>query len=153
MQSRTSRYTFTLAAATLAVLTACGGGGGEQKAADTEAAAPPPPPAAAGQLTPKEGRQVIKIEMVTDDQGNNRFVPAEITAEEGDVLRYILVTGVHNVNFVADSNKAVTMPPPAPMLQAPGQTFDVAVSWPAGRYYFQCDPHALLGMIGYVTVK
>ncbi|MFN8580133.1 MAG: plastocyanin/azurin family copper-binding protein [Gemmatimonadaceae bacterium] len=134
------------------LLLACGGGG-EQKAADTTAAAPPPPPAAAGQLTPKPGKKVIKIEMMTDDQGVNKFSPNEITAEEGDVLRYTLVSGVHNIDFFADSNKTVTTPPPSELLQAPGQTHDMLIEWKPGKYYFQCDPHALLGMTGHVTVK
>lgn len=148
---RSSRVSFVAFPATLVLLLACGGG--EQKAADTATPAPAPPPAAAGQLTPKEGKQVVRVEMVTDDQGNNRFVPNEVTATEGDVVRFTLVQGVHNVNFVADSNKSVTTPPPSEMLQAPGQTHDFLVEWKPGRYYFQCDPHALLGMTGHLTVK
>ena len=112
---RSSRVSFVAFPATLVLLLACGGG--EQKAADTATPAPAPPPAAAGQLTPKEGKQVVRVEMVTDDQGNNRFVPNEVTATEGDVVRFTLVQGVHNVNFVADSNKSVTTPPPSEMLR------------------------------------
>lgn len=148
---RLSLVTFSLATAAAVTLVACGGG--EQKAADTAATPAPTPPAATGQLSPKEGKKIITIELVTDDQGNNRFVPNEITAEEGDLLRFTLVSGVHNVHFVADSNKSVTTPPPSDMLQAPGQTYDFLVEWKDGRYYFQCDPHALLGMIGHLTVK
>lgn len=149
MRVRSSLSLFLVATAATAIL-ACGGGG--EKAADTTTAQPAPPPVA-GQLTPKEGHKVIKVELVTDDQGNNRFVPNDIEADDGDVLRFTLVVGVHNVHFVADSNKSITTPPPSEMLQAPGQTHDVAVDWPKGRYYFQCDPHALLGMTGHVTVK
>ena len=32
------------------------------------------------------------------------------------------------------------------MLQLAGQTYDVKVTFPKGKYYFQCDPHAALGM-------
>jgi plastocyanin len=39
------------------------------------------------------------------------------------------------------------------MLQAPGQTEDVKVIWDPGTYYFQCDPHVLLGMIGHLVVR
>lgn len=150
MRVRTSLPLFVLATFATTIL-ACGGGG-EKGAADT-AATPQPTPAPAGQLTPKEGHKVIKVELITDDQGNNRFVPNDITADDGDVLRFTLVVGVHNVHFVADSNKSVTTPPPSDMLQVPGQTHDFAVEWPKGRYYFQCDPHALLGMTGHLTVK
>jgi plastocyanin len=108
-----------------------------------------------GPLTPAAGGKVITIEMMTDEQGNNRFSPNDVQANQGDVLRYTLVTGVHNVHFVADSNKAVAseLPAASPLLQAPGQTFDIAVSWAPGRYYFQCDPHALLGMVGHLKVE
>ena len=132
----------------LSALLACSKGG---EPAKTDSAVTPP--AATGVETPDAGGQVIKVEANTDETGANKFTPNEIEAKKGDVLRFTLVSGVHNVNFVADSNKGATMPAAAPMLQAPGQTFDVKVTWAAGRYYFQCDPHALLGMIGHVTVK
>ena len=138
---------------TVALLVACGG-----EAPRTETPSPPPAAGAAAAtpgapLQPAAGRKVITVELMTDDQGNNRFNPAEFGAHQGDVLRFTLVTGVHNVHFVADSNRAATMPEASPLLQAPGQTFDIAVSWAPGRYYFQCDPHALLGMIGHVKVE
>jgi plastocyanin len=61
---------------------------------------------------------------------------------------------VHNVNFLPDSNRVKTgLPTASEMLQLPGQTFDVKVTLPPGRYYFQCDPHALLGMIGRLEVE
>ena len=134
------------------VVGAACGGGGEQKAA------PAPAGQAAGQaggpVTPGPGGKVITVEMNTDDQGNNRFTPADFEANQGDVIRFTLVTGVHNAHFLADSNPgAQGLPPAGPLLQVPGQTYDVAVSFPPGRYFYQCDPHALLGMIGHVTVK
>jgi plastocyanin len=39
------------------------------------------------------------------------------------------------------------------MLQLPGQTYDVLVNFPKGKYYFQCDPHAALGMKGHLEVE
>ncbi|MFL5576746.1 MAG: plastocyanin/azurin family copper-binding protein [Gemmatimonadaceae bacterium] len=39
------------------------------------------------------------------------------------------------------------------MLQLPGQTIDVKVNWAPGTHYFQCDPHAALGMVGHVKVE
>ena len=32
------------------------------------------------------------------------------------------------------------------------QTFDVKVTFAPGTYYYQCDPHALLGMKGHLKV-
>ena len=61
---------------------------------------------------------------------------------------------MHNVHFLADSNAGVpNLPEASDMLQLPGQTFDVPVNFAAGKtYYFQCDPHALLGMQGHLKV-
>ena len=136
-----------------AALVACGGGG-EQATHEMPAGQPAATPASGGPLTPAPGGEVIKIEMITDEKGNNRFVPAEFTAQVGDVMRFTLTTGVHNVNFLADSNQtAGKLPAASPLLQLPGQTWDIAVDFAPARYYFQCDPHALLGMVGWVKVE
>ena len=134
----------------LAMALACGGGGKEAEREDE----PEEAPVAGGPVQPGPGGKIITVEMITDEKGNNIFRPSEFEAHKGDVIRYTLVVGVHNVNFPADSNAGVAgLPGPAAMLQAPGQTFDVLVTWDPGRYYFQCDPHALLGMIGHVKVE
>lgn len=97
--------------------------------------------------------KVIEVRMITDDKGNY-YEPAAIHAETGDVLRFALVSGVHNVNFLPDSNAAKQgLPPASDLLQLPGQTLDMPVTFSEGSYYFQCDPHALLGMIGRLHVK
>lgn len=130
------------------VLLACGG----DKPAST---AVPTTPAAAtgGPVTPCATCKVINVKMVTTEEGNY-YEPKEITADEGDVLRFTLVTGVHNVNFLADSNPGKqNLPPVSDMLQLPGQTKDILLNFGTGRFYFQCDPHALLGMIGHVSVQ
>jgi plastocyanin len=134
-------------------LFACGGGGEEKQPPATQT--PPTPSVTPGSpLTPAAGGKVIVVEMTTDEKGNNKFTPNDFEAYQGDVMRFTLGTGVHNVHFLADSNRTLTSPPPAsPLLQLPGQTYDIAVDFPEGRYYFQCDPHALLGMIGHVKVE
>lgn len=139
-----TRTPWTIALAGV-LLVACGGAKDAPVTTD-EAPTTAAAPAATG--------KVITIEMHTDETGNY-FKPADVEAHPGDVLRFTLVSGVHNVHFLADSNKAVSnLPPMSDMLQLPGQTVDVVVTMPAGgRYFFQCDPHALLGMVGYVTVE
>lgn len=138
------------AIAAFTALLACGDRGGAGFA-DTPAATQRS--AAAGSQTPDEGGSIIDVEMVTDEEGNNRYRPAEVSARTGDVVRYRLVSGVHNVNFVADSNPGRPgLPPASDLLQLPGQTYDLKVSMAPGRYYFHCDPHALLGMIGHLNV-
>ena len=135
----------------LAMALACGGGGEEAEHEEDE---PEEAAVAGGPVQPAPGGKIITVEMITDEKGNNVFRPSEFEAHKGDVIRYTLVVGVHNVNFPADSNRGVAgLPGPAPMLQAPGQTFDVLVTWDEGRYTFQCDPHALLGMVGHVKVE
>lgn len=118
-------------------LSACGA---EKKEASGDDAGDSREPAA--QATGK----IIDVKMITDDKGNY-YEPAAIHAEAGDVLRFTLVTGVHNVNFLPDSNAGKQgLPAPGELLQLPGQTLDVPVTFAEGSYYFQCDPHALLGM-------
>lgn len=146
----------TLVALVAIALAACSGQ--EQPPADSTpqtAAAPDQPASNMGEnLTPDPGGKIIIVQMMTDDQGNNRYDPAEIEAHRGDVIRYTLKTGVHNANFLPDSNTVKTgLPPATPLLQLPGQTIDVKVTMPAGKYYFHCDPHALLGMKGRLEVE
>jgi plastocyanin len=145
------------AAVALIGIVACGG---EKPAADKS-----PPPAAAtpvsdasafsaSPLTPDPGGKVVVVELYSDAVGNY-FKPAEVHAKRGDVIRYTLKVGVHNVHFLADSNAGRSSYPQSPsdLLQLPGQTLDLAVKLPAGSYYFQCDPHAALGMKGRLIVE
>ncbi len=123
-------------------------------AATSTTGATAPAGVASGPLTPDPGGKVIVVELYSDANGNY-FKPAEIQATKGDVVRYTLKVGVHNVHFLADSNAGKSGLPPAPsdLLQLPGQTYDVAVHMAPGTYYFQCDPHAALGMKGHLTVQ
>jgi plastocyanin len=140
-----------------ALLVACGGGkppaGGESAATS---ASPPPAPAAetpAGPQTPDAGGKVITVELITDETGNY-FKPKKLEAHQGDVIRYTLTQGVHNVDFLPDSNPGKAgLPKASDLLQLPGQTFDVKVTFAPGQYYFQCDPHAALGMRGRLDVE
>ena len=137
-------------------LTACKG---DQKPAADSAAKPPAAGAdangfSASNVTPDPGGKVITVELYSDAVGNY-FKPAEIHAKRGDVIRYTLKVGVHNVHFLADSNAGRSGYPQAPsdLVQLPGQTLDLAVKMPAGTYYFQCDPHAALGMKAHLIVE
>lgn len=96
---------------------------------------------------------VITVKMIADEKGS-RFEPSEIVAHRGDVIRFTLVVGVHNIHFLADSNVGVpNLPDASDMLQLPDQTYDLPVNFAAGKtYYFQCDPHFPLGMFGHLKV-
>ncbi len=144
---------FAAALGAVILLGACGGKTESGAGASTAAAAPAAAPATGAQLTPAAGGKVIEVEMITDSSGNY-FKPKDFTAKQGDVIRYVLKLGVHNANFLPDSNAGKTgLPAAGPILQLPGQTYDVAVSFKPGSYYYQCDAHAALGMKGHVTVQ
>ena len=130
------------------IIAACSGGGGGDAGSTTAGA---PSGEAAPSVTPTG--KIITVEMYTDGTGNY-FKPKEIEAHRGDIVRFVLKSGVHNVNFLPDSNPGKTgLPKASDFLQLPGQEFDVLVSMAPGKYYFQCDPHALLGMIGELEVE
>lgn len=98
------------------------------------------------------GRTIV-VEAYSDANGNY-YKPSEVSAHRGDVVRFTLKAGVHNVHFLADSNSGKSgLPPASDMLQLPDQTYDVKVTFAKGRYYFQCDPHVALGMKGHLTVE
>lgn len=133
--------------ATALLITACAGGEKESTGDTTPSGGTP----VAGQ--PAATGKTIVVEMVTDETGNY-FSPKEIEAHRGDLIRFTLKAGVHNVNFLPDSNSIKTgLPAPSEMLQLPGQTYDFVVNLQEGDYYFQCDPHAALGMVGKLEVE
>lgn len=139
----------------LGILVTVGGAcsSGEQKAPSTTPAVTPPAATLPAGATPAPGGKIIEIAMTTDDKGSY-FKPAKVDAKVGDVLRFKLVVGVHNVNFLADSNAGKSgLPPASAMLQLPGQMQDILLSFGTGTFYFQCDPHVALGMKGHVQVS
>lgn len=132
----------------VAVIAACRGET-SSSSSSTPTTTPPPSTGAA----PAPTGRVINIEMTTDEKGNY-FKPSKIEAHRGDVLRFVLVAGVHNVHFLPDSNPGKTgLPPVSEFFQIPGQTWDLPVTLAKGHYYFQCDPHAALGMVGTLEVE
>ena len=138
----------------IATILLAGCAGSEHEGAEASASAPAASPAASGgAVTPLPGGKVVEVKMVTDEKGSY-FEPANFEVRKGDVIRFTLTQGVHNAHFPPDSNAGVSgLPGAGPLLQLPGQTTDVLVDWDPGEHFFQCDPHALLGMVGRVTVK
>ncbi|HEX3235671.1 MAG TPA: plastocyanin/azurin family copper-binding protein [Gemmatimonadales bacterium] len=136
-----------LALVVLALLPGCGGEQSKAASGTSAAAADAAPPAPAATGT------VIEVKAISDETGNH-FVPNKLEAHPGDVLKFTLVSGVHNVSFPADKNPGATgLPEPSDLLQLPGQTLEVPVSFKPGEYHFQCDPHAALGMTGELEVE
>src|SRR4051812_46050562 len=96
--------------------------------------------------------RIIDVEM-SDAHG---FSPRQVTARVGDVVRFTVRTGRHNVHFLPDSNPGRTFLPPAgELLSTPGSTYEVKVGkeFRRGTYFFQCDPHARGGMNGHLIVR
>ena len=123
--------------------------GAEKEGAEKGEHAAAPGAAASVPLT----GDTILVEAWTDATGNY-FKPKELEAHRGDVIRWVLKQGVHNVHFLPDSNTIKEgLPPVSEFLQLPGQTYDLVVSLKEGKYYFQCDPHAALGMRGHLKVE
>lgn len=97
--------------------------------------------------------KIVTVELNSDANGNY-FKPAKFEVHRGDVVRFTLKSGVHNVHFLPDSNAGKSnLPAASDMLQLPDQTYDVPVNFEEGTYYFQCDPHAALGMTGHMKVE
>ncbi len=146
---------FAATSLALVLLTAACGNADDTRASgermDAVVTAPAGSDKAAAADVPATGT-IIEVEMVTDGAGNY-FEPSEIDARPGDVIRFVLVSGVHNVSFPEERNQGLgRLPEASPYLQLPGQTYDLKVDVGPGEYFFQCDPHAALGMIGTLRV-
>ena len=126
---------------TLATL-ACGGG-----------ESPSATPASRGAADVQPTGKIIIVQMTTDEKGSY-FSPAIIDASRGDVIRFTLKSGVHNVSFPDSLNTGKDgLPESSEFLQLPGQEYDLPVSMRPGTYQFHCDPHAALGMKATLNVK
>lgn len=152
--SRCKLLPISAAALAAAFMLAACGGESKPTAASPSGAPASPAVAPSGPQTPDPGGKVVTVELSSDANGNY-FKPAEVHVKRGDVVRYTLKVGVHNVHFLPDSNVGKSGYPPAAsdFLQLPGQTYDVLVHLDKGSYYFQCDPHAALGMHGHLIVE
>ncbi|MEO8945702.1 MAG: plastocyanin/azurin family copper-binding protein [Gemmatimonadaceae bacterium] len=147
------RTLFGIVAAAMFTI-ACGGKENATPGADTSSATASSTGAAAssGPVATPTGKVVV-VELNSDEKGNY-FKPAKFEVHRGDVIRFTLKTGVHNIDFLPDSNPGKTnLPHASDMLQLPGQTLDIPVNLAPGKYYFQCDPHAATGMMGHLEVE
>ena len=161
-----------------AVLGACGGE--KQPVADTTSTAsaatatPAPTTDSAAASTGAAGTATAapatgtthEVKMIGDAKGY-RFEPADITIKQGDAVKYIMVSGgPHNVAFLnvtdaaAKSQLNANMPGQhmadlsSPLLMQPNEPYTVSFAKvPAGKYDFDCTPHAAMGMKGSVTVQ
>jgi plastocyanin len=161
-----------------AVLGACGGE--KQPVADTTSAAAPA--AGTATATPETGAPAAgaaaavaaapatgathEVKMIGDASGY-RFDPADITIKQGDAIKFIMVSGgPHNVAFLNLTDPTVkaqlnaNMPgqhmaeDSSPLLMQPNEAYTISFAKvPAGKYDFDCTPHAAMGMKGTITIQ
>ena len=123
----------------------------DSPAGDAAAPAAPAQPTLGEAVKPNG--TVHEVKLIADAKGA-RFDPTAVTARDGDVVKFVLASGAHNVHFLPEKNPgAQGLPAASDMLQLPGQTYELLVGAKPGTYNFQCDPHAALGMVGTLTVQ
>lgn len=140
--------------ALLSAFVIAGACSGEKKETEEHGEKPGAAPAAAAPAPSVRptGKNIV-VELFSDEKGNY-FKPNKLEVHRGDKITFTLAAGVHNVHFLPDSNPGKQgLPPASDMLQLPGQTYELLVDFAPGKYYFQCDPHALLGMVGHLEVE
>lgn len=147
------------------VLAACGGEKGEKKA-DQEATETPEHAAPAAAAPAAATGKTHDVNMVLDGS-KYTYVPDNITAQSGDVIRFHNKSGgPHNVSFWPDSipsgaADALTKTMPnqmapleGPLLTEPDVVYEISLAGaPKGDYKFYCLPHVALGMKGKLKVE
>ncbi|MDX1683801.1 MAG: lamin tail domain-containing protein [Saprospiraceae bacterium] len=83
---------------------------------------------------------------------SNYFDPDTLTINLGETVEWICVEGNHNVNGTLatfpDNPEGFTSGAPENAPWSYSHTFEIE-----GNYNYRCDPHFLLGMVGYITVE
>ena len=181
------RYIGLALAASAFVLGACAGGDRANTgdttiagAATTDTGAAAGTPATAGTPAASTGGQPAtgtrhRVQMVLEN-GQYKFVPAEISVKAGDAIDFVNVSGgPHNVAFKPenvpddverqlDANMPNAVggmtkmgPLAGPLLtETSGANSVYTISFAgikAGRYPYTCTPHEAMGMNGTVTVQ
>jgi plastocyanin len=133
--------------------------------ATTPGATPVAAPAGAAAAAPATGA-THEVKMIGDASGY-KFEPATLTIKSGDAVKFIMVSGgPHNVAFLNVTDPTVkaqldaNMPGThmgelsGPMVMQPNEAYIISFAKiPAGKYDFQCTPHAAMNMKGSITVQ
>jgi plastocyanin len=131
-------------------------------------------PAAGAATTPAAGAvaaapatgKTHEVKMTGDATGY-KFEPANLTVEEGDAVKFIMVSGgPHNVAFqnvtdaTAKAQLDANMPGQkmgelsGPFVMQPNEAYTISFAKvPDGKYDYICTPHAAMNMKGTITVK
>jgi plastocyanin len=120
---------------------------------------------AGAHTVPPRAPKTWEVKMVTED-GKQLFEPRDITIQAGDTIKWLAVSGSHNVGFWADSvpkgavellRKAMPdtiAPLLGPRKPTKGDSYVVAFTgMPKGTYKYYCKPHLQKMMVGTVTIQ
>lgn len=118
-------------------------------------------PAMAQTATPRTRRAPHHIVVKLVDRAGNKvpfaFEPAAFTAVRGDTLRFVqFANTMHNVHFKRQPTGAkLGGAAISPYLTRKGQVYNVVVDsrFANGKYEIVCDPHEMLGMRAFLTVR
>ncbi len=128
----------------------------------------PPPAPARTVATPATGAVDVTTHVIREigDGTSYRFEPSALTVKQGDLVRFVVVSGgPHNVVFDRTSLAAaarvalgVGMPDQVAELAGkfvmqPGETYTISFkNVPLGSYPFFCAPHLAMDQRGVITV-
>lgn len=120
---------------------------------------------AAARTPPPRKAKTWEVKMITQD-GKQLFDPVDLTIQVGDTVKWLAVSGSHNVGFWPDSvpKGAVEMlrkampdtiePLLGKRIPIKGDTYVVAFTgMPKGLYKYYCKPHLKKMMVGTLTIK
>ena len=109
--------------------------------------------AAAGAITAAAQADVFEVELllfsfIYDDKEN---LDIELTIQPGDTVRWVWISGLHNVSSGTDGEKddGVLFYSGDPEF---GAVFEHTFEDP-GVYFYHCDQHVDFGMVSFVTVE
>lgn len=104
---------------------------------------------------------------MTGDATGYKFEPANITVNQGDAIKFVMVSGgPHNVAFTnvtdptAKAQLDANMPGQkmgelaGPFIMQPNEAYVISFAKvPAGKYDYVCTPHLAMNMKGVITVQ
>ncbi len=100
---------------------------------------------------------VIKLVEVPGSKMPFAFEPATFTAERGDTLQFVqFANTMHDVHFKTEPKGArLGAAATSPYLSNMGEKYTVTVDsrFGDGTYEIVCDPHEMIGMHAFLTVK
>lgn len=101
--------------------------------------------------------RLVTVKFVDVNASTFKFEPSTVTVRRGDTLRFLQVSAMpHNVEFTeAPRIENLGAARVGPYVITRQQKYDLVIDgrFIAGRYAFQCTPHASLGMVGALIVS